>query len=212
MAKLQTKKAADWIKNGAPAQALDFLGAAVDTLHNVAVEKQIVFKEKENEMENVVVADAQVETPVAVVEEKNEEVEVAVVTETPVAVTPVAEQPNVMEVLQKGISQAIVVALKEYNDAVVAPLQASLAELNAKIQAQPTTLKNYAYADNVFAGASDFMPSAAVAAMIQKEFGSTSTGQVGDVVAPQIEEVKTAVTEKQVTTKNYDASNVFADF
>jgi len=37
--KLKTTKAQKWIEQGAPEQALDFLGNAVEQLNNVAVEK-----------------------------------------------------------------------------------------------------------------------------------------------------------------------------
>ena len=51
--KLQTSKSEQWIKQGAPEQALSFLGETVDKLNDIAVEKQIVFKGTD-EMENEV--------------------------------------------------------------------------------------------------------------------------------------------------------------
>lgn len=241
--KLQIKKREEWIKKGAPQEALEFLGQAVDSLHTVAVEKNIVFKEKEDEMPNQ--------------KEKTEEVkeETQDTTETPTTESPAQEPPadatpedvsksgtrspgdnpareqsesvtpdnpaptaqaSVAEVIQKGIATAIVVALKEYNDSVVAPLQAQLAELQTKlVKSEPTVTK--AAPDNVFAGfmnASDFLPSAAVAEMIKKQFGTSTTEKAGDVVVKEekVEEVKTAITAKEVTTKNFDPNNVLAGF
>lgn len=133
MGKLNVKKANDWINQGAPEQALDFLGKAVDTLNQTAIEKNIIFKGVENvevkeEVKNETVTEEVVtkeETVVAQTETATE-----VVTETPTANT----QENFMEVIQKGITDAVLVALKEYNESVVSPLQAKLAELEVKFE------------------------------------------------------------------------------
>jgi hypothetical protein len=66
--------------------------------------------------------------------------------------------------------------------------------------------------ENVFFGASDFMPAAAVAEMLKKEFGgSNSSEQAGDVVVENVEQLETIVKEKKVTTAG-DPANVLAGF
>lgn len=217
MGKLNVKKANDWINQGAPEQALDFLGKAVDTLNQTAIEKNIIFKGVENvevkeEVKNETVTEEVVtkeETVVAQTEAVQTETATEVVTETPTANT----QENFMEVIQKGITDAVLVALKEYNESVVSPLQAKLAELEAKFEpvATDTTTKSYARFQNVFLNASDFMPAAAVSAAMKKEFGITEKQEAGEVVVSQEEMAKTAVTEKTVT-KSYDPNNVLAGF
>ena len=198
--KLHTSKSAQWIKQGAPEQALSFLGETVDKLNDIAVEKQIVFKGTD-EMENEVKTEVTPEVTEPVAEEtKTEEVKEEVVTK---------EEPNVMEVIQKGIVDSISVALKEYNDTVIAPLQAQIAELQASLKA-PVTKE---YGSNVFFGANEFMPAAAVAAMIKKEFNlNTDTpAKTGDVeVNP--EEVKTVVVKKEISAPVVDKNNVLAGF
>ena len=198
--KLQTSKSEQWIKQGAPEQALSFLGETVDKLNDIAVEKQIVFKGTD-EMENEVKTEVTPKVTEPVAEEtKTEEVKEEVVTK---------EEPNVMEVIQKGIVDSISVALKEYNDTVIAPLQAQIAELQASLKA-PVTKE---YGSNVFFGANEFMPAAAVAGMIKKEFNlNTDTpAKTGDVeVNP--EEVKTVVVKKEISTPIVDKNNVLAGF
>lgn len=212
MGKLNVKKANDWINQGAPEQALDFLGKAVDTLNQTAIEKNIIFKGVENvEVKDEVKSEVVVEETTT--KEKVEEVQTEAVTEV-VAETPTTNtQENFMEVIQKGITDAVLVALKEYNESVVSPLQAKLAELEAKFEpvATDTTTKSYARFQNVFLNASDFMPAAAVSAAMKKEFGVVEKQEVGEVVVSQEEIAKTAVTEKTVT-KSYDPNNVLAGF
>ena len=210
--KLQVNKRSQWIQQGAPEQALEFLGNAVDSLNSIAVEKQIIFKGEDVMEENVAV----VENTEVVAENTQPTEEVVaepVVTETPSATT---EQTPVdmMAVIQKGIADAIVTALKDYNSAVVAPLQAQIAELSAKANTPqaPVVQKAYNQMENVFFGASDFMPAAAVAEMLKKEFGgSESSEQTGDVVVEDVEKLETIVKEKKVTTAG-DPANVLAGF
>jgi hypothetical protein len=136
-----------------------------------------------------------------------------VVTETPSATTE-PTPVDMMAVIQKGIADAIVTALKDYNSAVVAPLQAQIAELSAKANTPqaPVVQKAYNQMENVFFGASDFMPAAAVAEMLKKEFGgSNSSEQAGDVVVENVEQLETIVKEKKVTTAG-DPANVLAGF
>lgn len=210
--KLQVNKRSQWIQQGAPEQALEFLGNAVDSLNSIAVEKQIIFKGEDVMEENVaVVENAEVVTENT--QPTEEVVAEPVVTETPSATT---EQTPVdmMAVIQKGIADAIVTALKDYNSAVVAPLQAQIAELSAKANTPqaPVVQKAYNQMENVFFGASDFMPAAAVAEMLKKEFGgSNSSEQTGDVVVENVEQLETIVKEKKVTTAG-DPANVLAGF
>lgn len=210
--KLQVNKREQWVKQGAPEQALEFLGNAVDTLNAVAIEKQIVFK-GEDVMAEDIVAEV-VDTEVVNTEE-------TVPTDTPTEVVPeqtsTSQEPvNMMEVIQKGIVDAVQVALKEYNASIVAPLQAQIAEMSAKLneteKGKPTIQKSFSQMENVFFGASDFMPAAAVAEMLKKEFGgSNSSEQAGDVVVENVEQLETIVKEKKVTTAG-DPANVLAGF
>lgn len=210
--KLQVNKREQWIKQGAPEQALEFLGNTVDALNTVAIEKQIVFK-GEDVMAEDIVAEV-VDTEVVNTEE-------TVPTDTPTEVVPeqtsTSQEPvNMMEVIQKGIVDAVQVALKEYNASVVVPLQAQLAEMTAKFsvteKGKPTIQKGFSQMENVFFGASDFMPAAAVAEMLKKEFGSNSTQTANtDVVVENVETLDTVVKEKKVTAGN-DSSNVLAGF
>jgi hypothetical protein len=212
--KLQVSKRDKWIQQGAPEQALDFLGNAVDSLNSIAVEKQIIFKGEDVMEENVAV----VENTEVVTENTQPTEEVVaepVVTETPSATTE-PTPVDMMAVIQKGIADAIVTALKDYNSAVVAPLQAQIAEMSAKLneteKGKPTIQKSFSQMENVFFGASDFMPAAAVAEMLKKEFGvSNSSEQVGDVVVENVEKLETIVKEKKVTTAG-DPANVLAGF
>ena len=210
--KLQVNKRSQWIQQGAPEQALEFLGNAVDSLNSIAVEKQIIFKGEDVMEENVAV----VENTEVVTENTQPTEEVVaepVVTETPSATTE-PTPVDMMAVIQKGIADAIVTALKDYNSAVVAPLQAQIAELSAKANTPqaPVVQKAYNQMENVFFGASDFMPAAAVAEMLKKEFGgSNSSEQVGDVVVENVEQLETIVKEKKVTTAG-DPANVLAGF
>jgi len=210
--KLQVNKRSQWIQQGAPEQALEFLGNAVDSLNSIAVEKQIIFKGEDVMEENVAV----VENTEVVTENTQPTEEVVaepVVTETPSATTE-PTPVDMMAVIQKGIADAIVTALKDYNSAVVAPLQAQIAELSAKANTPqaPVVQKAYNQMENVFFGASDFMPAAAVAEMLKKEFGgSNSSEQTGDVVVENVEQLETIVKEKKVTTAG-DPANVLAGF
>jgi len=210
--KLQVNKRSQWIQQGAPEQALEFLGNAVDSLNSIAVEKQIIFKGEDVMEENVAV----VENTEVVTENTQPTEEVVaepVVTETPSATTE-PTPVDMMAVIQKGIADAIVTALKDYNSAVVAPLQAQIAELSAKANTPqaPVVQKAYNQMENVFFGASDFMPAAAVAEMLKKEFGgSNSSEQTGDVVVENVEKLETIVKEKKVTTAG-DPANVLAGF
>jgi hypothetical protein len=210
--KLQVNKRNKWIQQGAPEQALEFLGNTVDSLNAIAVEKQIIFKGEDVMEENVAVVD-NTEVVTENTQPTEEVVAEPVVTDTPSAATEQAPV-DMMAVIQKGIADAIVTALKDYNSAVVAPLQAQIAELSAKANAEPTPVVQKAYnqMENVFFGASDFMPAAAVAEMLKKEFGgSNSSEQVGDVVVENVEKLETIVKEKKVTTAS-DPANVLAGF
>jgi len=209
---LQVSKRNKWIQQGAPEQALEFLGNTVDSLNAIAVEKQIIFKGEDVMEENVAVVD-NTEVVTENTQPTEEVVAEPVVTDTPSAATEQAPV-DMMAVIQKGIADAIVTALKDYNSAVVAPLQAQIAELSAKANAEPTPVVQKAYnqMENVFFGASDFMPAAAVAEMLKKEFGvSNSSEQVGDVVVENVEKLETIVKEKKVTTAG-DPANVLAGF
>lgn len=210
--KLQVNKREQWIKQGAPEQALEFLGNTVDALNTVAIEKQIVFK-GEDVMAEDIVAEV-VDTEVVNTEE-------TVPTDTPTEVVPeqtsTSQEPvNMMEVIQKGIVDAVQVALKEYNASVVVPLQAQLAEMTAKLseteKGKPTIQKGFSQMENVFFGASDFMPAAAVAEMLKKEYGGNAEQTAKtDVVVENVETLDTVVKEKKVTTGN-ESSNVLAGF
>lgn len=209
---LQVSKRNKWIQQGAPEQALEFLGNTVDSLNAIAVEKQIIFKGEDVMEENVAVVD-NTEVVTENTQPTEEVVAEPVVTDTPSAATE-PTPVDMMAVIQKGIADAIVTALKDYNSAVVAPLQAQIAELSAKANAEPTPVVQKAYnqMENVFFGASDFMPAAAVAEMLRKEFGgSNSSEQVGDVVVENVEKLETIVKEKKVTTAS-DPANVLAGF
>lgn len=199
-------KAQKWIAKGAPTEAVEFLNKAVDGLHQIAVEKNIVFKGDEEVM-------SEVKTEVQAVEEtQNVDNVVEETTTTETTVTTDEPQPSVAEVLQKGVADAIMVALKEYNTAVVAPLQAQVAELISELkQGNGKVQKSFEGAQNVFFGASDFMPAAAVSAMLKKEFGSEAEAKAGDVVVKDIKETQ-VVTEKKITKSVSDSSNVLADF
>ena len=210
--KLQVSKRDKWIQQGAPEQALEFLGNAVDSLNSIAVEKQIIFKGEDVMEENVAVVD-NTEVVTENTQPTEEVVAEPVVTETPSATTE-PTPVDMMAVIQKGIADAIVTALKDYNSAVVAPLQAQIAELSAKANTPqaPVVQKAYNQMENVFFGASDFMPAAAVAEMLRKEFGgSNSSEQTGDVVVENVEQLETIVKEKKVTTAG-DPANVLAGF
>lgn len=201
--KLQTSKSEQWIKQGAPEQALSFLGEAVTKLNDIAVEKQIVFKgndEMENNVEEVKTEAIATETVVIETQEPEK------------TVTKETQEPNALEVIQKGISDAIVIALKEYNDSVVAPLQAQIAELKASMVTAPAKVEKSFSFENVFIGANEFMPAAAVAEMIKKEFNlAGQTEQKGDVVVKDIEKVETVVVKKEIAP-TVDKSNVLAGF
>lgn len=216
---LQISNAEAWIAQKAPAQALDYLSNAVDALNKTAVEKNIVFKEKkvkdqvlEKETEDVNAVDNAVENTAEVETEEVVEIEEVVTKEDSEEGN--ADANDILAVIQKGISDAVLVALKEYNDTVVAPLQAQLAELaSAK---NDTVEKSYSGLQNVFFGASDFMPAAAVSAMIKKEFG-VQNEQAGDIeVTPEkVEKAKTVVKEKaEVVNKSAagDPNNLLAGF
>lgn len=210
--KLQVNKRSQWIQQGAPEQALEFLGNAVDSLNSIAVEKQIIFKGEDVMEENVAVVE-NTEVVTESTQPTEEVVAESVVTETPSATTE-PTPVDMMAVIQKGIADAIVTALKDYNSAVVAPLQAQIAELSAKANTPqaPVVQKAYNQMENVFFGASDFMPAAAVAEMLKKEFGgSNSSEQTGDVVVENVEQLETIVKEKKVTTAG-DPANVLAGF
>ena len=210
--KLQVNKRSQWIQQGAPEQALEFLGNAVESLNSIAVEKQIIFKGEDVMEENVAVVE-NIEVVTEHTQPTEEVVAEPVVTETPSATTE-PTPVDMMAVIQKGIADAIVTALKDYNSAVVAPLQAQIAELSAKANTPqaPVVQKAYNQMENVFFGASDFMPAAAVAEMLKKEFGgSNSSEQTGDVVVEDVEKLETIVKEKKVTTAG-DPANVLAGF
>jgi len=199
--KLQASKSEKWISQGAPKEALEFLGNTVTQLNDIAVEKQIVFKGNDEMDNNEVVNTEEVKTETPVTE---------TVTET---VTKEVPDTNVFEVIQKGIVDSITVALKEYNDSVIAPLQAQIAELKASLATPQDAVKKGFNFENVFIGANEFMPSAAVAAMMKKEFNlSNAKSEVasGDVVV-EPQKVETVVVKKEVTTP-VDKSNVLAGF
>lgn len=198
-------KSDKWIAQNAPKEAISFLSNTVESLTKEAQDKGILFKGKE-EMETEVVKE--------VTESAAEEVAVEPVVEE-AAVEPVVEtvveQESVAAIIQKGVAEAIVVALKEYHVSTIAPLMAELAELKQK--PQPTIQKEYGTLSNIFMTASDFMPAAAVSALLKKEFNITNT-QSGDVVVSdaQIEKSTTIVKEKKVTENKFDSSNVLSGF
>lgn len=237
--KLDVSKADTWIKQGAPAQALDFLGEAVTGLSQKAMKDNIIFKE--NKMAKKTVTEKEVEEELIVPEtEPEEEVPAEIAdedvtkevapstpsvndsdtgptTDTP-ATTPADTTPNttgdsatMMKAFQDGVAEAIVVALKQYHTDIVVPMQAQIAELTAPSQEQ--VRKNFSMVENVFMNASDFMPADAVSAMLKKEFGITET-QVGDKVATEqeIEASTTVVKEKQVTKSQGDDGNLLSGF
>lgn len=212
--KLQVSKRDKWIQQGAPEQALEFLGNAVDSLNSVAIEKQIVFKGEDVMAEEMVAEPTNAEV---VPTEPEVQTEPEVVSDVQTEPTSNTQEPvNMMEVIQKGIVDAVQVALKEYNASVVAPLQAQLAEMTAKFseteKGKPTIQKGFNQMENVFFGASDFMPAAAVAEMLKKEFGgNTEQTAKTDVVVENVEALETVVKEKKVTTGN-ESSNVLAGF
>lgn len=201
-------KAQKWISKGAPVEAIDFLNKAVDGLHQIAVEKNIVFKGDE-----VMTNDNVAEVTANDVQATEETVETTSTNTEVTDTEPTNTEPNIADVIQKGVAEAIVVALKEYNASVVAPLQAQVAELLSELKTSNKTVrKGFDGAQNVFFGASDFMPAAAVSAMLKKEFGSDNDTKSEDIVVKDVEEVKTAVTEKKVTKSVGDTSNVLAGF
>lgn len=201
-------KAQKWISKGAPVEAIDFLNKAVDGLHQIAVEKNIVFKGDE-----VMTNDNVTEVTANDVQATEETVETTSTNTEVTDTEPTNTEPNIADVIQKGVAEAIVVALKEYNASVVAPLQAQVAELLSELKTSNKTVrKGFDGAQNVFFGASDFMPAAAVSAMLKKEFGSDNDTKSEDIVVKDVEEVKTAVTEKKVTKSVGDTSNVLAGF
>lgn len=209
--KLQVTKRENWIKQGAPEQALNFLDAAVEKLSDFAVEKQIIFKGEDGMTNDEVVVENGTVTEVANTE----------VVETPAAETPEPTQTeevknvDLLAVIQKGIVDAVEIALKEYNSTVVAPLQAQLSELSASVsnRGQAPVVKGFSNVENVFFGASDFMPASAVAAMLKKNFGGQSAETITkeDLVVEDVEKVETVVKEKKVTAGPTEA-NILAGF
>lgn len=234
---LNVSKSDTWIMQGAPAQALEFLGEAVNGLSQKAMKENIVFKEKsmakktvtkEKEIEeevSVIVPDEEEETPAAITEEDVTEdatpstpsvndSDTGPTTDTPATTpttTPGASEASIMKAFQDGVAEAIVSALKQYHTDIVVPMQAQMAELTAP--SQPKMNKQYSMVENVFLNASDFMPAAAVSAMLKKEFG-TEAVQAGDktATAEEIEESTTIVKEKKVTKSQGDDGNLLSGF
>jgi len=237
---LDIKTSDKWIKQGAPAQALDFLGAAVDGLSQKAVQDKIVFKGKDTEVATNKSVTKEVEEPVIVpieVEEVDDETETveapaeiadedvtkdvpatspAITPDSPAtpeivpATTPSGEAIT-MKAFETAVATAIVVALKQFNDDVVAPLQAQIAEI---VAGKTVTNKGTTMLENVFMNASDFMPAAAVSAMLKKEFGSGDKTQAGDIVATDAEVAQeaTVVKAKKVTKSIGEDGNVLSGF
>lgn len=173
--KMPTKKQEDWLKAGAPAEALDFLGAAVDMLSKEAEEGNIMYKSAD---EVNVVAGDEVVAP---------DIDAVVVDETVVAAeepagTPVT--PPVAENVEKSVAPdfATVLAdtvarmIKEYHTTVVEPLVKELTLVKAKAE------EVVAIEKSIFTG-SDFLPAAAIAAAFKKEFNVFEPAEkAGDVV------------------------------
>lgn len=173
--KMPTKKQEDWLKAGAPAEALDFLGAAVDMLSKEAEEGNIMYKSVD---ETVVVAGDEVvvaDIDAIVVDET------VVVAEEP-AGTPVT--PPVAENVEKSVAPdfATVLAdtvarmIKEYHTTVVEPLVKELTLVKEKAE------EVVAIEKSIFTG-SDFLSPAAIAAAFKKEFNVFDPAEkAGDVV------------------------------
>lgn len=174
--KMPTKKQEDWLKSGAPAEALDFLGAAVDMLSKEAEEGNIMYKSVDETVvvagDEVVVADIDaivVDETVVVAEEP---------AGTPVT-PPVADAPVVKSVapdFATVLADTVARMIKEYHTTVVEPLVKELTLVKAKAE------EVVAIEKSIFTG-SDFLPAAAIAAAFKKEFNVFEPAEkAGDVV------------------------------
>lgn len=240
--KINSKRAEQWVKKGAPEQALDFLGAAVDTLSKQAIREERIYKEKDmNEQATAVdeeVKDKKKEEEVTPVEIAPEDVTKSVPAKTPSvndsvpgtdtdtpatpstpstpATTPGAEGSDtvtLMKQFEKGVADAILTAFKQYHEEVTAPMAAEIAELkSANVATVQKSVSPFAMVENVFMNASDFMPSAAVSAMLKKEFGGNA--QSGDItVTTEVLEASPTIVKEQKITKSVGGDdNVFAGF
>lgn len=197
---LKTIQAKKWLEQNVPEQALTFLEAQVSALTEKAASEKIMFKGKVEMTENEInTATEPVVEPVA--------------TEAVVEKTIENEAPDIAQTLksfQDGIAQSIVVALKEYHQTVVNPLLTEIESLKTEI-ATRKNFKQEANLMNVFYGASDFMPAAAVSELMKKEFGVASSSN-GDIVATPEDVKHTIVKEKQVTEAPSNSGNMLAGF
>lgn len=229
MTQLKVKRADAWIQQGAPKEALSFLEASVDKLSKQAIKEERIYKESDMNQEELLAEDTNKKKVEETEEEKVEETP-AVVTEEDVTTGIPAKSPSMndsvpattdtpttpgtpatpattpsgenqlMKAFEEKIASAIVTAIKEYHESVIAPEFAARSAEKAEATVSKS-VSPYAIVENVFAGASDFMPSAAVSALLKKEFNVTQTPAVDEktISKEALDTSETKVTSQKVT-------------
>lgn len=207
--KLVNKSQEEWLKQGGSEAALSFIENVVGTLHQKAMNEGMLFKSEETESETKVTDE---------VETKSED-ETEVVSEV-VEETPEVEVEETEEVATEAsnvdfgavLTEVIFAAQKQYHTDVVEPLLARVKALTEEL----SNVKKEKSMGNIFT-ASDLLPAAAVAARIQKEFGTVKVEKTeakvtvgGTVVKGDEGDDADSVTEAKVTSLT-DA-NLFAEY
>ena len=199
---LMNKSQQEWLKNGGSEDAMKFIDSVVGSLHQKALNEGIVHKAVSEE-ESDVTEETETKETEDVVEEDTvvNSVESEAVDETvseEVEEKAVEESENVIN-FATVLSETIFAAQKQYHEDVIAPLLKELKEVKEELTA--TKKKSF----NLFdMSASDLLPTAAVAAMVSKQYGKKETEIAGDATKAE------AITKKEV--KSFTDANLFADF
>ena len=196
------EKKKEFVAGGGPEAVQDFLGEAVNEMHQKAVATGAVYKEGDapaagsvaeglsdlvdntDAVEEAVVEDTSDVEDVAV-----EEADEAVVAEEVAEEEQKSVTVNPQEAIQSMIVAAVSEGIATYHETVVAPLEAELKSLKEKDN-DPFAL------NSKWGGAFDLLPPNAIAQSIKQQFKAVDTS--GEDVQATAEELDAVVTEVTV--------------
>lgn len=218
---IKEDKAREWVRSGAPNNALDYLGDTVKSMAEFAETNDILHKnEGENDVQN---EDANVtqnsDTNVDTDESQNSHVSEDKVVDTEKATdnvtnevetneeaskeqavdnndtTTVESDSDVLVAFSKSLNDTIAVAIKTYHDEVVVPLQKALEAVTNGTQKSASTVSHPNSMFEHLLG-EDWLPASVMANTIKEQFAASDTSDGDETVTDsQVKESAAAVDE-----------------
>lgn len=222
---IKEDKAREWVRSGAPTNALDYLGDTVKSMADFAETNDILHKnEGENDVEHNSVAedvnvtqgsDTNIDTDTsqnADVSEDKEVVDTEKATDNvtnevetneetskeqsvDTEATTVDANPDVLVAFSKSLNDTIAVAIKTYHDEVVVPLQKALETVTNGTQKSASTVSHPNSMFEHLLG-EDWLPASVMANTIKEQFAASDTSDGDETVTDsQVKESAAAVDE-----------------